>query len=208
MADNHINKRDFKVPYVCGCRDLGEALRRIAEGAAMMRTKGEAGTGNVVEAVRHIRTVNKQIKQLCSMDENEIFVFAKNIGAPLELVEEVRRLGRLPLVNFAAGGVATPADAALCMQLGVDGVFVGSGIFKSEHPAKRAAAIVKAVTHFRDPKVLAEVSEDIGGAMTGINMDDLAVRFAAREGGNMEPSLKKAKSSHDTQQLKGTAFSH
>merc|ERR1719174_2161819 len=170
--DNHTNKRPFKVPFVCGCRNLGEALRRIAEGAAMMRTKGEAGTGNVVEAVRHIRTVNKQIKQLCSMDENEIFVFAKNIGAPLELVEEVRRLGRLPVVNFAAGGVATPADAALCMQLGVDGVFVGSGIFKSENPEKRARAIVKAVTHFNDPKVLAEVSEDLGEAMTGIGMAD------------------------------------
>merc|ERR1719287_186908 len=194
--DNHINKRDFKVPYVCGCRDLGEALRRIAEGAAMMRTKGEAGTGNVVEAVRHIRTVNKQIKQLCSMDENEIFVFAKNIGAPLELVEEVRRLGRLPVVNFAAGGVATPADAALCMQLGVDGVFVGSGIFKSTEPEKRARAIVKAVTHFNDPKALAEVSEDIGDAMTGINCDDLAVRWADREGGNMEPATKKARHSY------------
>merc|ERR1719287_4707 len=192
--DNHINKRDFKVPYVCGCRDLGEALRRIAEGAAFMRTKGEAGTGNVVEAVRHIRTVNKQIKQLCSMDENEIFVFAKNIGAPLELVEEVRRLGRLPVVNFAAGGVATPADAALCMQLGVDGVFVGSGIFKSTEPAKRARAIVQAVTHFRNAAVLAEVSENIGEPMTGINCDDLAVRWADREGGNMgEPAAKKAK---------------
>merc|ERR1719426_344966 len=146
--------------------------------------RGEAGTGNVVEAVRHIRTVNKQIKQLCSMDENEIFVFAKNIGAPLELVEEVRRLGRLPVVNFAAGGVATPADAALCMQLGVDGVFVGSGIFKSEDPEARAVAIVKAVTHFNDPKVLAEVSENIGEAMTGIGMGD-GTNFAAREGGNM-----------------------
>merc|ERR1719146_312782 len=149
---HHINKHKFAIPFVCGCRDLGEALRRVAEGAAMIRTKGEAGTGNVVEAVRHFRTVNKQIKQLCSMDENEIFVFAKNIGAPLELVEEVRRLGRLPVVNFAAGGVATPADAALCMQLGVDGVFVGSGIFKSENPAARAHAIVQAVTHFRDAK--------------------------------------------------------
>jgi len=182
--DNHINKRDFKVPYVCGCRDLGEALRRIAEGAAMMRTKGEAGTGNVVEAVRHIRTVNKQIKQLCSLDENEIFVFAKNIGAPLELVEEVRRLGRLPVVNFAAGGVATPADAALCMQLGVDGVFVGSGIFKSENPQKRAEMIVQAVTHYNDPKVLAKVSEDLGAPMTGIGMAD-GTKFSEREGGNM-----------------------
>merc|ERR1719324_1354112 len=182
--DNHINKTKFKTPFVCGCRNLGEALRRIAEGAAMMRTKGEAGTGNVVEAVRHIRTVNKQIKQLCSMDENEIFVFAKNIGAPLELVEEVRRLGRLPVVNFAAGGVATPADAALCMQLGVDGVFVGSGIFKSENPERRAHAIVQAVTHFRDAKKLAEVSYDIGAPMTGVGMGD-GTNFAAREGGNM-----------------------
>jgi pyridoxal 5'-phosphate synthase pdxS subunit len=182
--DNHINKRDFKVPYVCGCRDLGEALRRIAEGAAFMRTKGEAGTGNIVEAVRHIRTVNKQIKQLCSMDENEIFVFAKNIGAPLELVEEVRRLGRLPVVNFAAGGVATPADAALCMQLGVDGVFVGSGIFKSENPEKRAAMIVQAVTHYNDAKLLAKVSEDLGAPMTGIGMAD-GTKFSEREGGNM-----------------------
>merc|ERR1719287_293883 len=185
--DNHINKRDFKVPYVCGCRDLGEALRRIAEGAAMMRTKGEAGTGNVVEAVRHIRTVNKQIKQLCSLDENEIFVFAKNIGAPLELVEEVRRLGRLPVVNFAAGGVATPADAALCMQLGVDGVFVGSGIFKSEDPAKRAKAIVKAVTHYSDPKVLLETSTNLGKAMVGISdVKGDAVNFRDREGGGKE----------------------
>merc|ERR1719321_2264371 len=160
----------------------------------MIRTKGEAGTGNVVEAVRHIRTLNKHIKELCNLDEDEVFVFAKKIGASIELVEETRRLGRLPVVNFAAGGVATPADAALCMQLGVDGVFVGSGIFKSDCPEKRAKAIVQAVTHFNNPKVLAEVSEDIGEAMTGINMDDLGVRWADREGGNMEePAAKKIK---------------
>jgi pyridoxal 5'-phosphate synthase pdxS subunit len=182
--DNHINKRKFEVPFVCGCRDLGEALRRLAEGATMIRTKGEAGTGNVVEAVRHIRTLNKEIKQLCTLDEDEVFVFAKKIGASIELVEEVRKLGRLPVVNFAAGGVATPADAALCMQLGVDGVFVGSGIFKSEDPESRAAAIVQAVTHFRDAKKLAEVSTGIGAPRTGIGMGD-GTNFAAREGGNM-----------------------
>jgi pyridoxal 5'-phosphate synthase pdxS subunit len=182
--DNHINKRKFDVPFVCGCRDLGEALRRLAEGASMIRTKGEAGTGNVVEAVRHIRTLNKHIKELCNLDEDEVFVFAKKIGASIELVEETRRLGRLPVVNFAAGGVATPADAALCMQLGVDGVFVGSGIFKSEDPEARAHAIVQAVTHFRDAKKIAEVSTGIGAPMTGIGMGD-GTNFAAREGGNM-----------------------
>jgi pyridoxal 5'-phosphate synthase pdxS subunit len=182
--DNHINKRPFTAPFVCGCRDLGEALRRIGEGAAMMRTKGEAGTGNVVEAVRHIRTVNKQIKQLVNMDEMEVFTFAKHIGAPLDLVEEVRKLGRLPTVNFAAGGVATPADAAFCMQLGVDGVFVGSGIFKSDEPEKRAAAIVQAVTHYKDAQKLAQVSENLGAPMTGIGMTD-GIRFSEREGGNM-----------------------
>merc|ERR1712182_95321 len=140
-----------------------------------------------------IRTLNKEIKQLCAMDEDEVFVYAKKIGASVELLEEFRKLGRLPVVNFAAGGVATPADAALCMQLGVDGVFVGSGIFKSSEPEKRARAIVKAVTHFKDPKMLAEVSENIGEAMTGINMDDLSVRWASREGGNMEPAAKKMK---------------
>merc|ERR1719313_2157165 len=150
----------------------------------MIRTKGEAGTGNVVEAVRHIRALHRELKQLQAMDEDELFMFAKKIGAPLELVEEVRRLGRLPVVNFAAGGVATPADAALCMQLGVDGVFVGSGIFKSENPERRAHAIVQAVTHFRDAKKLAEVSYDIGAPMTGVGMGD-GTNFAAREGGNM-----------------------
>jgi len=190
---NHVNKTKFKVPFVCGCRNLGEALRRIAEGASMIRTKGEAGTGNVVEAMRHIRTLHNEIRHLQTMDDDEVFTFAKETGAPLHLLQQTKRDGKLPVVNFAAGGVATPADAALCMQLGVDGVFVGSGIFKSTCPEKRARAIVKAVTHFNDPKVLAEVSEDIGDAMTGINMDDLAVRWADREGGNMEPAAKKAK---------------
>merc|ERR1719313_1383697 len=187
--DNHINKIDFKVPFVCGCRNLGEALRRIAEGASMMRTKGEAGTGNIVEAVRHIRTLNKDIKRLQAMDDTEIFTFAKEIQAPLELLEEVKRLGRLPTVNFAAGGIATPADAALCMQLGVDGVFVGSGIFKSEHPEKRAAAIVQATTHFRDAKKVAELSRNLGAPMTGVGMSGGSgvdgVTFSEREGGNM-----------------------
>jgi len=192
--DNHVNKNKFKVPFVCGCRNLGEALRRIAEGASMIRTKGEAGTGDVVEAVRHIRTLHKEIRMLQTMDDDEVFTLAKTMGAPLDLLMQVKRDGKLPVVNFAAGGVATPADAALCMQLGVDGVFVGSGVFKSSNPEKRARAIVQAVTHFRDPKVLAEVSEDLGDAMTGINMDHLAVRWADREGGNMEePNAKKAK---------------
>jgi len=192
--DNHVNKNKFKVPFVCGCRNLGEALRRIAEGASMIRTKGEAGTGDVVEAVRHIRTLHKEIRMLQTMEEDEVFTLAKTMGAPLDLMMQVKRDGKLPVVNFAAGGVATPADAALCMQLGVDGVFVGSGVFKSSNPEKRARAIVQAVTHFRDPKVLAEVSEDLGEAMTGINMDHLAVRWADREGGNMEePSAKKPK---------------
>jgi len=190
---NHLNKNKFKVPFVCGCRNLGEALRRVAEGCSMIRTKGEAGTGDVVEAVRHMRTLHKEIRMLQTMDEDEVFTFAKEIGAPVSLLQQVKKEGRLPVVNFAAGGVATPADAALCMQLGVDGVFVGSGIFKSENPEKRARAIVKAVTHFNDPQVLAEVSEDIGEAMTGINCDDLVVRYADREGGNMEPAAKKPK---------------
>jgi len=213
---NHVNKNKFKVPFVCGCRNLGEALRRIAEGGSMIRTKGEAGTGNVVEAVRHIRTLHKEIRTLQQMDDDELFTLAKEMGAPLNLLQQVKKDGRLPVVNFAAGGVATPADAALCMQLGVDGVFVGSGIFKSTNPEKRARAIVKAVTHFKDPQVLAEVSEDLGEAMTGINMDDLSTRWASREGGNMvpEPATKKARmESYATQEaysdvhgLKGTAF--
>lgn len=171
--EHHINKHKFTVPFVCGCRDLGEALRRINEGAAMIRTKGEAGTGNVVEAVRHARAVNGAIRRLQGMDEDELFSFAKEIRAPYPLVKQTAELGRLPVVNFAAGGVATPADAALMMQLGVDGVFVGSGIFKSGNPAKRAKAIVMAVTHYTDPKILAEVSEDLGEPMVGINLDTL-----------------------------------
>jgi pyridoxal 5'-phosphate synthase pdxS subunit len=163
----HINKHDFKVPFVCGCRNLGEALRRIGEGAAMIRTKGEAGTGDVVEAVRHARSVLGEIRRLQNMPEEELMGYSKDIGAPYELVLETRALGRLPVVNFAAGGLATPADAAMMMQLGVDGVFVGSGIFKSGDPAKRAEAIVKAVTHFDDPYILAEVSRNLGDPMVG-----------------------------------------
>jgi pyridoxal 5'-phosphate synthase pdxS subunit len=165
--EHHIYKHDFKVPFVCGCRNLGEALRRIGEGAAMIRTKGEAGTGDVVEAVRHARTVFGEIRRLQNLPDEELMAFAKSIGAPFELVKETKALGRLPVVNFAAGGIATPADAALMMQLGMDGVFVGSGIFKSGDPAKRAAAIVKAVTHFRDAKIIAEVSRDLGEPMVG-----------------------------------------
>ncbi len=168
--EHHVNKWKFKVPFVCGARNLGEALRRINEGAAMIRTKGEAGTGDVVEAVRHARAVNGEIRRLTSMDEDEIFTYAKNIQAPFALVKETAELGRLPVVNFAAGGVATPADAALMMQLGVDGVFVGSGIFKSGDPAKRAKAIVEAVTHFDNPEVLKNVSRGLGEAMVGINV--------------------------------------
>jgi len=165
--EHHIDKHKFKVPFVAGARNLGEALRRIAEGAAMIRTKGEAGTGDVVEAVRHARAVLDAIRQLQNMPDEEVYAYAKKIGAPLELVLETRRLGRLPVVNFAAGGIATPADAALMMQLGMDGIFVGSGIFKSENPAKRAAAIVKAVTHYNDPAILAEVSKGLGEPMRG-----------------------------------------
>jgi pyridoxal 5'-phosphate synthase pdxS subunit len=168
--ENHINKHLFKVPFVCGCRNLGEALRRVGEGAAMIRTKGEAGTGDVVEAVRHARTVLGEIRRLQNMPEEEVMHLAKEIGAPYELMLETRRLGRMPVVNFAAGGVATPADAALMMQLGVDGVFVGSGIFKSGDPAKRANAIVKAVTHYNDPKILADVSRNLGEPMVGRNI--------------------------------------
>ncbi len=164
---HHILKHGFKVPFVCGCRNLGEALRRVGEGAAMIRTKGEAGTGDVVEAVRHARTVLGEIRKLQTMPEEELMSFAKEIGAPYELVLETRQLGRMPVVNFAAGGIATPADAALMMQLGVDGVFVGSGIFKSGDPARRAAAIVKATTHYNDPKILAEVSRNLGEPMVG-----------------------------------------
>ena len=170
---HHISKHDFKVPFVCGCRNLGEALRRISEGAAMIRTKGEAGTGDVVEAVRHARTVLGEIRQLQNLPVEELMAFAKEIGAPFELVKEVRELGHLPVVNFAAGGIATPADAALMMQLGVDGVFVGSGIFKSGDPSKRATAIVKATTYFRDAKILAEVSRNLGEPMVGRQVTDI-----------------------------------
>ena len=171
--EHHIYKHDFKVPFVCGCRNLGEALRRIGEGAAMIRTKGEAGTGDVVEAVRHARSVLGEIRRLQNMPEEELMSFAKEIGAPFELVKETRELGRLPVVNFAAGGIATPADAALMMQLGVDGVFVGSGIFKSGDPAKRAEAIVKATTHYQDPKILGEVSRNLGEPMVGRQVTDI-----------------------------------
>jgi pyridoxal 5'-phosphate synthase pdxS subunit len=164
---HHIHKHDFKIPFVCGCRNLGEALRRIGEGAAMIRTKGEAGTGDVVEAVRHARAVLGEIRRLQSLREEELMSYAKDLGAPYNLVVETRQLGRLPVVNFAAGGIATPADAALMMQLGVDGVFVGSGIFKSGDPARRAAAIVKATTHYMDAGILAEVSRNLGEPMVG-----------------------------------------
>jgi pyridoxal 5'-phosphate synthase pdxS subunit len=179
---NHINKHLFKVPFVCGCRNLGEALRRVGEGAAMIRTKGEAGTGDVVEAVRHARTVLGAIRQLQNMPDEELMAYAKELGAPYELVKETKELGRMPVVNFAAGGVATPADAALMMQLGVDGVFVGSGIFKSGDPAHRAAAIVKAVTHYQDASILAEVSRDLGEPMVGRNVSTMpeAERLATR----------------------------
>ena len=171
--EHHIDKWKFKVPFVCGARNLGEALRRIAEGAAMIRTKGEAGTGNVVEAVRHARAMWKEVRYDQSLPEDELMAYAKEIGAPFELVKWVHDHGRLPVVNFAAGGIATPADAALMMHLGMDGVFVGSGIFKSGDPRKRARAIVRAVAHYNDPEVLAEVSEDLGEPMVGINLDQL-----------------------------------
>lgn len=179
---HHIYKHDFKVPFVCGCRNLGEALRRIGEGAAMIRTKGEAGTGDVVEAVRHARTVLGEIRRLQNLPEEELMSFAKEIGAPFELVVETRKLGRLPVVNFAAGGIATPADAALMMQLGVDGVFVGSGIFKSGDPSKRATAIVKATTHYQDAKILADVSRNLGEAMVGRQISSMndAEKIATR----------------------------
>jgi len=169
----HVLKRDFVVPFVCGCRDLGEALRRIGEGAAMIRTKGEPGTGDVIEAVRHMRTVRDGITRLASLPEEELMTAAKELGAPFELVYEIARTGKLPVPNFSAGGIATPADAALMMQLGAESIFVGSGIFKSGDPARRARAIVGAVVHFRDPKALAELSEDLGEPMVGINISQL-----------------------------------
>ena len=210
--DNHINKNKFTVPFVCGCRNLGEALRRVAEGASMLRTKGEAGTGNVVEAVRHARTVQKQIKMLTTMDEDELFVAAKEMQAPYELVKQVAEEGRLPVVNFAAGGVATPADAALMMQLGMDGVFVGSGIFKSEDPTKRAKAIVRAVAHYSDPKVLLETSTNLGKAMVGISdVKGDAVNFRDREGGAKEATgegipKKRKLHGHTETQLYGSSW--
>lgn len=176
----HIIKSDFKVPFVCGATNIGEALRRIWEGASMIRTKGEAGTGDIVQAVTHMRTMTKQIKEIQNATEEELMTLAKNYGAPYDLVKEVHETGKLPVVNFAAGGVATPADAALMMQLGSEGVFVGSGIFKSDNPEKRARAIVLATTYYNDPKKLAEVSEDLGEAMFGINANELETRYEER----------------------------
>lgn len=176
----HIDKTKFEVPFVCGARDLGEALRRIAEGAAMIRTKGEPGTGDVVQAVRHMRAMTSEIRRVQNLRDDELFEAAKQLAVPVELLQYVHENGRLPVVNFAAGGVATPADAALMMQLGAEGVFVGSGIFKSGDPAKRAAAIVQAVTNYNDPKILAELSEDLGEAMVGINEQEIAVLMAER----------------------------
>ncbi len=170
---HHIDKHGFMVPFVCGCRNLGEALRRISEGAAMIRTKGEAGTGDIVEAVRHMRTVQDEIRRIQTMSEDELYTCAKELGAPVELVKQVKREGRLPVVNFAAGGIATPSDAALMMRLGADGVFVGSGIFKSDNPAKFAKAIVEATTHYMDAEVIARVSTDLGAAMRGISVSSL-----------------------------------
>lgn len=178
----HVNKHDFSVPFVCGCRNLGEALRRISEGAAFIRTKGEAGTGNIVEAVRHARAVNSEIRKLTSMDKNELYHYAKEIGANSDLVKLTASLGRLPVVQFAAGGIATPADAALMMQLGMDGVFVGSGIFKSADPKAMGTAIVQATTHFRDPKKLAQVSGEVGESMRGLEIKEGKITlFAGRD---------------------------
>ena len=176
----HIDKTKFKVPFVCGARDLGEALRRIAEGASMIRTKGEPGTGDVVQAVRHMRAMNAEIRRVQNLREDELYEAAKQLQVPLDLLRSVHENGRLPVVNFAAGGVATPADAALMMQLGAEGVFVGSGIFKSGNPAKRAAAIVQAVTNYTDAKLIAELSEDLGEAMVGINENEIALLMAER----------------------------
>lgn len=215
MADDvhHIDKRDFTVPFVCGCRNLGEALRRIAEGASMLRTKGEAGTGNVVEAVRHARTVQSQMQSLTRLRKDELFVVAKELRAPIELVEYVAEHGKLPVVNFAAGGVATPADAALMMQLGMDGVFVGSGIFKSQNPEARAKAIVQAVTHYKDPQVLMDVSTGLGPAMVGIS--DIAsdpINFRDREGGEFTHKgvvpPKKELSGHTETQMYGSSWAN
>ena len=176
----HINKRDFKVPFVCGAKDLGEALRRIAEGATMIRTKGEPGTGDIIQAVRHMRMMQSEIRRIVSLNSDELYEAAKQLRVPFDLVQFVHDNGRLPVVNFAAGGVATPADAALMMQLGAEGVFVGSGIFKSGNPEKRAQAIVNAVTNYNDPKILAELSEDLGEAMVGINESEIQLLMAER----------------------------
>ncbi len=181
--EHHIDKHQFKVPFVCGARNLGEALRRIGEGAAMVRTKGEPGTGNVVEAVRHMRAVMSEIRKVKGMADEELAAEAKNLGAPLELLLEVKKLGKLPVVNFSAGGIATPADAALMMQLGADGIFVGSGIFKSKNPAARARAIVRATTHYNDPAVLAEVSKDLGEAMPGLEISTIKKEERMQERG-------------------------
>lgn len=179
--ENHINKHNYTVPFICGARDLGEALRRIAEGAAMIRMKGEAGTGNVVEAVRHCRAITRECRRLSSMDDDELYTYARDIRAPLDLVKETAKQGRLPVVTFAAGGLATPADVSLMMQLGCDGVFVGSGIFKSDEPEKRARAIVEACTYYKDPKKVSEVSENLGTAMVGLTMDQPGlVKYADR----------------------------
>lgn len=177
---HHVNKRNFKVPFVCGAKDLGEALRRINEGASMIRTKGEPGTGDIIQAVRHMRMMNSEIAKISAMTEDELYVEAKNLQVPFDLVQFVHKNKKLPVVNFAAGGVATPADAALMMQLGAEGVFVGSGIFKSGNPEKRAAAIVKAVTNFNNPKIIAELSEDLGEAMVGINESEIKILMAER----------------------------
>lgn len=179
----HLLKSDYTVPFVCGCRDLGEAARRIGEGASMLRTKGEPGTGNIVEAVRHIRKVNAQVRRVVGMNTDELMTEAKNLGAPFELLLEIKKLGRLPVVNFAAGGVATPADAALMMELGADGVFVGSGIFKSDNPEKFARAIVEATTHYQDYKLIAEISKELGTPMKGIDISTLAVSERMQERG-------------------------
>lgn len=177
---HHVNKRNFKVPFVCGAKDLGEALRRISEGASMIRTKGEPGTGDIIQAVRHMRMMNSEIAKISGMSEDELYTEAKNLQVPFDLIEFVHKNKKLPVVNFAAGGVATPADAALMMQLGAEGVFVGSGIFKSGNPEKRAAAIVKAVTNYNNPKILAELSEDLGEAMVGINENEIKILMAER----------------------------
>ena len=177
---HHVNKRNFKVPFVCGAKDLGEALRRISEGASMIRTKGEPGTGDIIQAVRHMRMMNSEIAKISAMSEDELYTEAKNLQVPFDLVEFVHKNKKLPVVNFAAGGVATPADAALMMQLGAEGVFVGSGIFKSGNPEKRAAAIVKAVTNYNNPIILAELSEDLGEAMVGINENEIKILMAER----------------------------